>query len=92
MLSILKSGEDIATPDQAKLEFTDADFVEKHALTRNAIVGSFPSARSLVVPPCCGFLGIGDFILRVHGKYFEIGKGMFSVETAPLKVHIKLGA
>jgi hypothetical protein len=40
---------------------------------------------------CRGFLWIGKVILRVHGKYFEIGERVFPVEAAALKIHIDLG-
>jgi hypothetical protein len=48
-------------------------------------------SRSSDLPPRSGFLVVGNLKLRVHGKYLEIGKGMFSIETAALKIHIELG-
>jgi hypothetical protein len=92
MLSILKSGEDVPTPGNLNLDIADTSLVEKPGLTRSEIVAGFRNARSLDVPIYRRFLGFGNFILCVHRKYFEIGKGMFSVETAALKIHIKLGA
>ena len=42
MLSILKSGEDIPTPGNLKLDIADTSLVEKHGLTRSEIVAEFP--------------------------------------------------
>lgn len=53
---------------------------------------NYPTAGSVELLPRGRFLVVRDLVLRVHGKYSEIGKGVFSVETAALKIHIELGA
>ena len=53
---------------------------------------SYPNAGSIELLPRGRFLMVRDLVFRVHGKYSEIGKGVFSVETVALKIHIELGA
>jgi hypothetical protein len=63
---------------------------EYSRLTEERDYWEFSNALSVDLPPRSGFLGVGSLILHVHGKYSEIGKGMFSIKTPALKIHIEL--
>lgn len=38
------------------------------------------------------FLGVANLVLRIHGKYLEIGEGVLPVKAVALEIQVQLGA